>query len=41
MTTFKYNNSGLEDEHPVLPELRHRVYAVFKLALILTWNVVA
>ena len=32
---------GLEDEHPVQPVLTQRAYAVLKLALILTWDVVA
>ena len=32
---------GLEDEHPPQPDLRDRAYAVLKLALILTWDVIA
>lgn len=32
---------GLSDEHPVQPALRDRAYAVLKLALIMTWDVVA
>lgn len=32
---------GLSDNHPPQPELRNRAYAMLKLALIMTWDVVA